>query len=72
MVSIEKYRKYNPYTEAILNKDNYVIVIDRYGVNDFGVWWTNENHMYDDTFGCSTRGSLEAILHELKDDLKGE
>ena len=67
MVSLEKYREYNPYTESILIYGNNLIVIDRYGVNDYGAWVTDEEHLYDDTYGSSTRGSLESVLHDIKD-----
>lgn len=70
MPSIEKYREYNPYTEAILTgKSGVLLVIDRYDVNDYGIWWTDEEHLYDDIYGTSVRGSLEDILHELKDEI---
>ena len=70
MVSIEKYREYNPYTEAIITgKSGALIVIDRYGINDYGAWWTDEEHLYDDTFGSSVRGNLDGILSELKDEI---
>ena len=71
MVDIKKYREYNPYTETILTQeDGYAVVIDRYGPDDYGIWWTDKDHLYDDAFGASTRGSLADILHELKDDIK--
>lgn len=70
MISIEKYREYNPYTETILtDTSGDLIVIDRYGPDDFGAWWTDAEHLYDDTFGSSVRGTLEAILHELKNKI---
>ena len=65
---LPKFREYNPYTETIIEVDSaYLIVIDRYGTNDFGAWWTDEKHLYDETFGSSVRGSLADILEELKD-----
>lgn len=65
---LPKYREYNPYTEAIIEVDSdFLIVIDRYDVNDYGVWWTDEEHLYDETFGSSCRGSLDGILYELRD-----
>lgn len=64
------YRKYNPYTEAILTgKSGVLLVIDRYDVNDYGVWWTDAEHLYDETYGTSCRGTLESILHNIKDDI---
>lgn len=66
MVSLEKYREYNPYTEAILKCGDDLIVIDRYGVNDYGAWATDEEHLYDETFGTSVRGSMETVLHDIK------
>ena len=72
MVSVEKYREYNPYTESIIKVDSGILlVIDRYDVNDYGVWWTDEKHLYDDTYGSSCRGSMESILHNIAEDLKG-
>lgn len=70
MVSIEKYREYNPYTESIITgKSGALIVIDRYGINDYGAWWTDKEHLYDETFGSSVRGDLGGILSELKDEI---
>ena len=70
---LPKFREYNPYTETIIEVDSdYLIVIDRYGTNDYGVWWTDEDHLYDDTFGSSIRGSFDSILYELKDILGKE
>ena len=67
MTSIEEYRKYNPHTETIITgKSGCLIVIDRYGLDDYGAWWTDEKHLFDDTFGCSVRGTMEDIMHELK------
>ena len=73
MVSLEKYREYNPYTGAIIDiGSDTLLVIDRYDVNDYGVWWTDKEHLYDETYGTSCRGTLEVILHNINDDLKGE
>ena len=73
MVSLEKYREYNPYTESIIDiGSDTLLVIDRYDVNDYGVWWTDKEHLYDETYGTSCRGTLETILHNISDDLKGE
>ena len=44
--------------------DGIYIHIDRYGINDYGVWFTDD--LKDDTAGCSTRGTLMDILDELK------
>jgi hypothetical protein len=43
------------------------VIIDRYGQDDYGVWFTDDPT--DDTSGCSTRGSLEDIIHEVRDEL---
>lgn len=43
------------------------VSIDRYGVNDYGVWFTDD--LDDDTSGCSTRGTLKDILEEVRDEL---
>ena len=70
---LPKFREYNPYAETIIEvESDYLIVIDRYGTNDYGVWWTDEDHLYDDTFGSSVRGSFDGILYELKDILGKE
>ena len=70
MVSIKKYREYNPDTEAIVTgKDNVLLVIDRYGEDDYGVWWTDEEHLYDEFYGTSCRGTLAQILSNIKDDI---
>ena len=44
------------------------VIIDRYGENDYGVWFTDDPK--DEFSGCSTRGSLEDILYECRDELK--
>ena len=43
------------------------VSIDRYGQDDYGVWFTDDPT--DETSGCSTRGPLEAILDEIRDEL---
>ena len=43
------------------------VSIDRYGQDDYGVWFTDDPT--DETSGCSTRGPLEAILDEVRDEL---
>lgn len=63
-------RTHNPYTVSILTtKSGGLIVIDCYGPDDFGAWWTDENHLESDTYGCSVRGSLKDILRELRYDI---
>ena len=66
-----EYQKYDEKAVSILNakKSGGLIVLDFYGPDDFSAWWTDKDHLYDDTFGCSTRGSLESILEELKDEI---
>lgn len=67
---LKKYREYNPLTETILTgKSGALIVIDRFGPDDFSAWWTDEQHLYDETFGSSVRGDLGGILSELKDEI---
>lgn len=57
-----------PTTECTFKGRNYKHVsIDRYGQDDYGVWFTDTPS--DDTSGCSTRGPLEAILDEVRDEL---
>lgn len=69
MVNINKYREYNPNTETIIeSKSGSLIVIDRYGVNDYGAWWTDEEHLYDETYGYSTRGDFESVWSELNEN----
>lgn len=43
------------------------VSIDRYGKNDYGVWFTDDPE--DEMSGCSTRGSLKDILEEVRDEL---
>lgn len=43
------------------------VVIQRFGQDDYSAWYTDDPT--DDTSGCSTRGSLESILHELRNEL---
>lgn len=43
------------------------VSIDRYGENDYGVWFTDD--LDDDMSGCSTRGSLKDIIEEVRDEL---
>ena len=44
------------------------VVIDRYGQDDYGVWFTDDPS--DESSGCSTRGPLESILYEVRDEIK--
>ena len=68
---IDSYRKYNPNVESIITTDyGDLIVITRYGVDDYGAWWTDEEHLYDDTYGSSVRGSFEAIQKEINDTVQ--
>lgn len=65
--TIEEYRQYDPNAETILKRDDgSLIIITRYGQDDYGVWFTDADHLYDDTFGSSVRGSLADIIDELK------
>lgn len=43
------------------------IVIQRFGQDDYSAWYTDDPT--DDSSGCSTRGSMESILLELRDEL---
>lgn len=49
-------------------KSGATIVITRYGENDYSAWWTDEDHLNDETFGYSVRGSLNDVVAELKDE----
>ena len=70
MIDIKKYRKYDPNAETILTgKSGDLIVIDRYGPDDFGAWLTDEEHLYDETYGYSTRGDLIGILSEIRGEI---
>lgn len=70
MPNLEEYRKHDPLNEAILTgKSGALLVIDRYGTDDFSVWWTDEEHLYDETYGSSVRGNLAGILNEIKDEI---
>lgn len=65
-----EHQKYDENAVSILTaKSGDLIVIDFYGPDDFGAWWTDENHLRDDTYGYSVRGTLEGILEELKDEI---
>ena len=65
-----EHKKYDEYAVSILTgKSGDLIVIDFYGPDDFGAWWTDEKHLKDDTYGYSVRGTLESILIELKDEI---
>lgn len=44
-----------------------VVTIDRYGVDDYSVWFTDD--VTKDWHGSSVRGSLLDILNELKEVL---
>ena len=69
--SVQEYRKYNPYTESIiLGENDVVIIIDRYDIDDYGAWWTDGEHLYDETYGASCRGTFEDVIHNIKDDIK--
>ena len=50
--------------------DGSHILIDRYGVNDYSVWFTDDPK--DNTSGCSTRGTLMDIFDELKGVLNND
>ena len=70
MPNIEEYRQYDPYTETILEgKSGSLIVINRYGIDDYSAAWTDRDHLYDESFGYSVRGTLKDILDEMKDDI---
>jgi len=47
-----------------------IIVVNRYGADDYSAWWTDADHLDDDAFGYSVRGSLSDIMQEMKDDLQ--
>ena len=68
MVNLEKFREFDPDVETIISTNSGdLIVIDRYGPDDFSAWWTDEENLYNPSYGCSIRGTLEDILIELKD-----
>lgn len=57
-----------PTQETVLKgRSGITIVIHRYGVNDFSAWFTDDPS--DDTSGSSVRGSLDAIIFELSDEM---
>lgn len=57
----------NMFETTFTGKSGITIVIHRYGVDDYSVWFTDDPS--DDTSGYSTRGSFKDILKELKDEL---
>ena len=64
------YRKNEPTTEAIINgKSGSLIVLHRYGQDDYSAWWTDKDHLNDETYGSSVRGTLMQIMDEMKDEL---
>lgn len=59
-----------PTIETIITgKNGSVIVVHRYGVDDFSAWFTDDNHINDEMFGYSVRGSLIQIIREINDEL---
>ena len=61
---------YEPTTETVIrHPDGYVTVIQRYGVDDYGAWFTHEDHMDDETFGSSVRGSFIDIIREIREEV---
>ena len=47
-----------------IGKSGAIITIDRYGTDDYSVWFTDD--VTKDTHGYSARGSFLYILDELK------
>lgn len=65
-----EHQKHDPDAVSILtSKSGDLIVIGFHGPDDFSAWWTDANHLHDDTYGYSVRGTLEDILEELKDEI---
>ena len=58
----------DPTTECVFKgRSCDHIVIQRFGQDDYSAWYTDD--LEDDTSGSSTRGSLESILYELRDEI---
>ena len=51
-----------------IGKSGVIVTIDRYGVDDYSVWVSDD--VTDSGNGCSIRGSLLAILSELKEEIE--
>lgn len=50
-----------------IGKSGAIITIDRYGQDDFSVWFTDD--VTKDDNGCSTRGTFMDIIEELKGEI---
>jgi len=50
-----------------IGKSGAVITIDRYGADDYSVWSTDD--VTDFSSGCSLRGSLLAVINEVKEEI---
>ena len=46
-----------------------LMVITRFGIDDYDVWFTDVNHLTDESYGSSARGSFASILDEIKEVL---
>ena len=66
--AVSGFRLSAPTTETVLcDPDGAVTVIQRYGANDYGAWFTDKDHMDDDTFGSSVRGPLLDVIDEVRE-----
>lgn len=48
-------------------KDGIVVIIYRYGINDYSAWFTDEENIDNDSYGSSVRGSLLDVFNEVID-----
>lgn len=60
------------YTEptqesAFTGRSSDRIIVHRYGVDDYAAWITDDE--FNDTHGCSVRGTFLDILEELQDEV---
>ena len=57
--------------EAIIpyGNSNELLVIHRYDRDDYSVWFTDVDHLMDDTYGSSDRGSLFVIIDIIREVL---
>ena len=70
MITIRSNDYTVPTTESVIRKpDGSVIVIQRYGTDDYDAWFTDKDHMDDDTFGSSVRGSFVDIVKEIREEV---
>ena len=50
-------------------KSGQLLAVERYGADDYSVWWRDESERDNETAGCSVRGTAEQIIKELEGEI---